>query len=111
MCSGGNEEGWTIIGLFVSPGGGRSIWQRHNLETFRKRLSALEDKAAKEHLVLTEAQVVALEKARVEKEAPGEIETEHPGYLGAQDTFYVGPLKGVGRVYQQTVIDTYSKVD
>jgi transposase InsO family protein len=97
-------------GLFVSPGGVRGIWQRHNLETFRKRLKALEDKAAKEHLVLTEAQVAALEKARVEKEAHGEIETEHPGYLGAQDTFYVGTLKGVGRVYQQTFIDTYSKV-
>jgi transposase InsO family protein len=40
----------------------------------------------------------------------GEIETEHPGYLGSQDTFYVGTLKGVGRIYQQTFIDTYSKV-
>jgi transposase InsO family protein len=51
-----------------------------------------------------------LEKARVEKEATGEIETEHPGYLGAQDTYYVGTLKGVGRIYQQTFIDTYTKV-
>ena len=33
-----------------------------------------------------------------------------PGYCGAQDTFYVGNLKGVGRVYQQTFIDTYAKV-
>lgn len=40
----------------------------------------------------------------------GEIETEHVGYLGAQDTFYVGTLKGVGRIYQQTFIDTYSAV-
>jgi transposase InsO family protein len=40
----------------------------------------------------------------------GEIETAHPGYLGSQDTFYVGPLKGVGRIYQQTFVDTYSKV-
>ena len=97
-------------GLFVSPGGVRSIWLRHNLESFKKRLKALEDKAASEHLILTEAQVVALEKGRVEREAHGEIETEHPGYLGAQDTFYVGNLKGVGRIYQQTFIDTYSKV-
>jgi transposase InsO family protein len=97
-------------GLFVSPGGVRSIWQRHNLESFKKRLKALEEKAANEHLILTEAQRVALEKGRVEREAHGEIETEHPGYLGAQDTFYVGTLKGVGRIYQQTFIDTYSKV-
>jgi hypothetical protein len=45
-----------------------------------------------------------------EKEAHGEIETEHPGYLGSQDTYYVGTLKGVGRIYQQTFVDTYSKV-
>jgi transposase InsO family protein len=65
---------------------------------------------ARENLILTEEQLQALEKAKDEKEAHGEIETEHPGYLGAQDTFYVGTLKGVGRIYQQTVIDTYAKV-
>jgi len=98
------------IGIFVSPGGVRSIWLRHDLETFKKRLKALEAKVAQEGLILTESQVVAMEKAKKEKEAHGEIETEHPGYLGAQDTFYVGTLKGVGRIYQQTFIDTYSKV-
>ncbi len=30
--------------------------------------------------------------------------------MGAQDTFNVGTLKGVCRIYQQTFIDTYSKV-
>jgi hypothetical protein len=51
-----------------------------------------------------------LEKAKEEQEAHGEIESEHPGYLGAQDTYYVGTIKGVGRIYQQTFIDTYSRV-
>jgi len=73
-------------------------------------LKALEAKAAAENLVFTENQLQALEKARVEKEAQGEIETEHPGYLGAQDTYYVGTIKGIGRIYQQTFIDTYTKV-
>lgn len=54
--------------------------------------------------------MVALEKAKADKEAHGEFESECPGYCGAQDTFYVGTLKGVGRIYQQTFIDTYSKV-
>jgi transposase InsO family protein len=54
--------------------------------------------------------VQALERAKAEKEAHGEFESECPGYCGAQDTFYVGTLKGVGRIYQQTFIDTYAKV-
>jgi transposase InsO family protein len=97
-------------GFIVSPGGVRSIWLRHDLQTFKLRLKALEAKVAQEGGVLTESQVIALEKARQEKEAHGEIETEHPGYLVAQDTYYVGNIKGVGRIYQQTVIDTYSRV-
>jgi transposase InsO family protein len=97
-------------GIFVSPGGVRSIWVRHDLETFKKRLKALEAKAAQESLILTEDQLKAMEKAKEEKQAHGEIETAHPGYLIAQDTYYVGTIKGVGRIYQQTVIDTYSKV-
>ena len=65
---------------------------------------------AKTGTVLTESQVKALEKAQEEKTFWGEIETEHVVYLGAQDTLYVGTLKGVGRIYQQTFIDTYSAV-
>ena len=101
----------TKRGLFVSPTGVCSIWLRHDLSTFSKRLKALETKLAQEPgRVLTEAQVQALEKAKREQEAHGEIETAHPGYLGAQDTYYVGTIKSIGRIYQQTFIDTYSKV-
>ena len=70
----------------------------------------MEANVAQEGLILTDSQLQALEKAKEEKQAAGEIESEHPGYLIAQDTFYVGNMKGVGRIYQQTVIDTYSKV-
>ena len=97
-------------GVFVSPSGVRSIWLRHDLAHFKARLKALEAKVAEEGIILTEAQIQALEKKKLDDEAWGEIDTAHPGYLGSQDTFYVGTLKGVGRVYQQTYIDTYAKV-
>ena len=98
------------VGVFVSGGGVRSIWLRHDLETFQKRLKALSAKIAQDGIILTEDQLFALERAREEKQAHGEIETEHPGYLGSQDTYYVGTIKGVGRIYQQTYIDTYCKL-
>ena len=60
--------------------------------------------------VLTESQIKTLEKAKEEKTAKVEIETEHVGYLGSQDTYYVGVIKGVGRIYQQTFIDTHAAV-
>lgn len=97
-------------GVFVSASGVRSVWLRHNLANKKQRLTALEKKMAEEGIILTEAQVVALEKKKDDDLACGEIETAHPGYLGSQDTFYVGTLKGVGRIYQQTFVDTYSKV-
>jgi transposase InsO family protein len=96
-------------GIFISPSGVRSVWLRRDLESFKKRLSALERHVAETGEVLTEAQVCALEKKQDDDVAHGEIETAHPGYLGSQDTFYVGTIKGVGRIYQQTFVDTYSK--
>jgi transposase InsO family protein len=98
------------LGVFVSPSGVRSVWLRHNLQSRKLRLKALEAKVAKEGVVLTEAQVAAMERQRSTDEAHGQIETEHPGYLGSQDTYYVGTIKGIGRIYQQTFVDTYSKV-
>ena len=81
-----------------------------SLQTFCLRLKTLEKKVVEEGLVLTERQLAALEKKKERDQLHGEIETAHPGYLGIQNSFYVGTLKGVGRIYQQTCVDTYAKV-
>lgn len=97
-------------GIIVSSGGVRGVWQRHNLTTMKLRLASLEKRVVEEGLILTEAPAIAIEKKKDEDIATGEIETHHPGYLGSQDTYYVGYIKGVGKIYQQTFVDTYSKV-
>lgn len=98
------------IGFTISAGGVRSVWLRHKLEKKHLRLKRLEEWSAKENNILTESQVQALESAKEEKQAHGEVETYHPGFLMGQDTYYVGYIKGVGKIYQQTGIDTFSNV-
>ena len=105
VCNGLKKQG-----ILVSAGGVRSIWLRHDLNNLKKRLAALEAKMAQDGLVLTEGQLVALEKQEASKEAYGGIDTAHPGYLGCQDTYYVGNFKGIGKVYGQVFIDSYSRL-
>jgi len=95
-------------GIVISAGGVRSIWMRHNLQTKSLRLKRLEQWAAENTNILTESQIQALEQAKEEREAHGEVESPHPAFLVAQDTCYVGYIKGVGKIYQQTGIDTHS---
>src|SRR5438105_11833343 len=95
-------------GLSISPAGVRCVWQRHDLTSMKLRLKALEAKVAQNGILLTEAQIAALEKAKADKEAHGEFDSECPGYCGAPYACHVGSKQGVGRIYQQTFIDTYA---
>jgi transposase InsO family protein len=98
----------TLQGLQVSSGGVRGVWQRHNLLTKHERLLRLEKASAEQQVALSEEQVRLLEKFSPEfKER--HIEAPRTGALVAVDTFFVGVLKGVGKVYLQTVIDCHSR--
>jgi transposase InsO family protein len=98
-----------LEGEAVCPTSVRNVWLKEGLETKYKRLLRLEEKALTKGFKLTEQQIKLLEKANPEF-AERHVKSEYPGYLLCQDTFYVGRLKGVGRIYLQAVVDTFGSV-
>ncbi len=97
-----------LEGVQVSSGGVRGVWGRKKLMTKSERLLRLEQTASKRRIKLTDEQIRLLEKFNPEFRER-HIETRHTGELVAVDTFYVGTLKGVGRIYLQSVIDCHSR--
>lgn len=98
----------TLKGIQVSSGGVRGVWSRHNLLTRHERLLRLERETRAQKMDLTVEQVRMLERFSPEFRER-HIEVHHTGELVAVDTFFVGTLKGVGRVYLQTVLDCFSR--
>jgi transposase InsO family protein len=95
-----------LEGVTVSPTTVRNIWIKENMETRYKRVLRLEVEKNGKDVGLTEEQIKLLEKANLcfrERK----VESFYPGYLLSQDTFMVGTLKGIGRIYLQAVVDTY----
>jgi len=85
----------------------QKILERNGLGSRYERLLKLESKTLSEGIELTMEQVKAIEKANpCFKER--HVESSRPGELLSQDTLYVGHLKGVGKVYMQAVVDTFS---
>ena len=98
-----------LVGVGVSPSAVRYVWSRHGLVVRYQRLLWLERKTAEHGGVLTESQMRLLRRARGRLVDPEQhIEAPHPGYLLCQDTYFVGTIKGVGKIYQQTVIDAHN---
>jgi transposase InsO family protein len=97
-----------LKGIQVSSTGVRGVWMRHGLLTKHERLLRLEETARQRKLKLTDAQVRALERFDPEFR-DRHIEVHVPGELVSVDTFFVGTLKGVGKVYMQGVLDCFSR--
>ncbi|CAH2031320.1 IS481 family transposase [Trichlorobacter ammonificans] len=97
-----------LKGTQVSSGGVRGVWSRHNLLTKQERMLRLEKSVREQAFELSDEQIRALERFSPEFRER-HIETSHTGDLVAVDTFFVGTLKGVGKVYLQSVIDCYSR--
>jgi transposase InsO family protein len=95
-------------GVQVSSGGVRGVWQRHGLLTKHERLLRLEKATAERKLSLSDEKVRALERFSPEFRER-HIDAPHTGALVAVDTFFVGVLKGVGKVYLQSAIDCHSR--
>jgi transposase InsO family protein/transposase-like protein len=97
-----------LKGVQVSAGGVRGVWQRHGLLTRHERLLRLEKSTAERKVALSDEQIRLLERFSPEFRER-HIEAPHTGALVAVDTFFVGVLKGVGKVYLQTAIDCHSR--
>jgi hypothetical protein len=102
------EQELRLKGIAVSSGGVRGVWQRHNLLTKHERLLRLEKATAERKIELKEDQIRLLERFSPEFRER-HIEAPFTGALVAVDTFFVGVLKGVGKVYLQTAIDCHSR--
>lgn len=97
-----------LKGINVSSGGVRGVWQRHGILTRHDRLLRLEKHVREQRIKLSDEQIRLLERFSPEFRER-HIETNYTGELVAVDTFMVGTMKGVGRVYLQSVIDCYSR--
>jgi len=97
-----------LKGVQVSSTGVRNVWVRHNLVTRNERLLRLEETVRKTKMTLSPEQIRFLERFSPEFR-DRHIEVHHTGELVGVDTFTVGCLKGIGRIYLQTAVDCYSR--
>jgi len=97
-----------LVGVGVSAAAVRYVWQRHGLATRFARLLWLERRSAEGGVILTERLKRLLQRAQARSQDPeAHVESARPGYLLCQDTYYVGTIKGVGRIYLQSVVDAF----
>ena len=92
--------------LTLAPSTVQRLLHRHGLGTRRERLLVLEHHSARQAGLLTERTRRGLWRARYG--ATRHVSADEPGALICLDTFYIGKLKGVGKVWQITACDAAS---
>lgn len=97
-----------LRGVHIGVGAIRGVWQRNNLVSKHQRLLRLEKHYREQNIELTDKHIELLERFDPEFRER-HIIAEHTGQLVAIDTFMVGNLKGIGKIYLQTVIDCHSR--
>lgn len=100
------SEHLKLDGVSVSSPTIQNILSKQGMASKFDRLLKLEEQVATAPLELSAEQLLQLEKVNpCYRER--HVESSRPGELLAQDTFFVGHFKGVGKVYLHTVVDTY----
>lgn len=100
------SERLKLDGVSVSSPTIQNILIKHGMASKFDRLLKLQEQVAVEPIELSAEQLLQLEKVNpCYRER--HVESSRPGELLAQDTFFVGHFKGVGKVYLHTVVDTY----
>jgi transposase InsO family protein len=96
-----------LIGVPATANQVRGVWLRQGLLKRYDRLLWLEREAAASGGPLTErvAKLLARYQRQQVTDPQEHVEAPTPGFLGCQDTYFVGTLKGVGRIYAQSFVD------
>ena len=97
-----------LRGATVGSGAVRGVWSRHSILSKHHRLLRLERHYRDNNIELTDKHIQLLERFDPEFRER-HIQADYTGHLVAIDTFMVGNLKGIGKVYLQTVIDCHSR--
>lgn len=95
-----------LEGVAVSGSGVRHVWERHRLARRLARYLWLEKEVSEGRGVMTEKAIRALQRLKRLKAASDQhVQADHAGELLSQDLYFVGYIKGIGKIYMQSVVD------
>ena len=95
-----------LEGISVSPGGVRKVWERRGLVKKLSRYLWLDREVSEGRGIMTELAIKAVQRLkRLEQASDQHVEANQPGELVSQDLYFVGIIKGIGKIYMQSAVD------